>query len=228
MKGSKRRSNETIVKIIINNINDISGSLSIDKLIRETQLGEKTLRKWIDIISFIRIQCPEFSLSAKNDLITQIKPTEATDFDTVRNLSQKKRKDPKMQKFFAEFDTVLSKTQQNLTFAETQLISKEESNPIQRQFDPRLNDLQLELSQVLQKGLSHLTSPEITETGNNSVLNHNGNLLHDLKQAVKLGINGLEHIENVDHKIKKKKLTGWKAELAEAFKEREKRTKSKS
>ena len=154
--------------------------------------------------------------------------TEATNIDAVHNLSQKKRKDPKMQQFFTEFDTVLSKTQQNLTFVETQLISEEESNPIQRHFDPRLNDLQLELAQVLQKGLSHLSSPEITENRNNSVLNHDGNLLNDLKQAVKLGINGLEHIENVDHKITKKKLTGWKAELAKAFKEREKRISSKS
>ncbi len=228
MRGSKRRSNNEIVKNIINYINNNTGSIKIDEISRETQIGEKSLKNWLDIIHIIRTQCPDFSYSNPEDQIINITSSIKTDFETVRILAKKQREKPELNEFFAEFDSVLSRTKKNITFAETHLATNGAFSPVQRQFDPRLNDLQLELSQVLQKGLSHLTSPEVNEISNGSSSNQQEDLLLDLKEAVKLGINGLEHIERIDHKIKKNKLTGWRAELAEAFKKRESRTSSKS
>lgn len=224
MRGSKRRSNNEIVKLIINYISNNTGSINIDEISREIRIGEKSLKNWLDIIHIIRTQCPDFSYSNQEDHIINIDSA----IETVRNLSKKQREKPELKKFFVEFDSVLSRTKKNITFAETQIITNDAPNPVQRQFDPRLNDLQLELSQVLQKGLSHLTSPEIKEISKGSSSNQQEDLLHDLKEAIKLGINGLEHIERVDHKIKTKKLTGWRAELAEAHKKREQRISSKS
>lgn len=221
MRGSKRRSNNEIVKLIINYISNNNGSIEIDEISRETRIGEKSLKNWLDIILFIRTQCPDFSY--QEDQIINFTSTVETDFETVRILSKKHREKSELKEFFVEFDSVLSKTKKNITFAETQIITNDAPNPVQRQFDPRLNDLQLELSQVLQKGLSHLTSPDVKEISKGSSSNQNEDLLFDLKKAVKLGINGLEHIERVDHKIKKNKLTGWRAELAEAYKKREQR-----
>ena len=228
LRGSKRRSNNEIVRLIINYISNNSGSIKINEISREIRIGEKTIKKWLDIIKLIRTQCQDFSYSNLEDHQININSDVKTDFETVRILSKKKRKKPELKEFFVEFDSVLSKTKKSIILAETHLITNHPSSFIQRQFNPNLNDLQIELSQVLQKGLSHLKSPEVKEISKDSSSNQQGNLLYDLKKAVKLGINGLEHIENVDHKIQMKKLTGWKAELAEAFKERENRMTTES
>lgn len=227
MRGSKRRSNNEIVKLIINYISHNTGSIEVAEINRKTRIGEKSLKNWLKIIHTIRTQCPGFSYSNQEDQLINVNSAVEADFETVRILSEKYREKPEFKAFFVEFDSVLSKTKKNITFAESQIDTNDAPNSVQRQFDPRLNDLQLELSQVLQEGLSHLTSPEITESSKgSSSKNHEEDLLLDLKKAVKLGIDGLEHIERVDHKIKKNKLTGWRAELAEAFKEREQRISS--
>lgn len=213
--------------MIINYISNSTGSLKIDEISRETRIGEKSLKNWLEIIYTIRTQCPDFSYSKQEDKLN-INSAIEVDRDAVRILSKKYREKPELKEFFEEFDSVLSKTKRNITFAESQINTNDVPNPVQRQFDPRLNDLQLELSQVLQKGLSYLSSPETEESSEDSSSNLQEDLLLDLKRAVKLGINGLEHIERVDHKIKKNKLIGWRAELVEAFKERERRISSES
>ncbi len=212
----------------MNYISNNTGSREIDEISREIRIGEKSLKNWSEIIHIIRTQCPDFSYSNQEGHLININSAVEADFETVRILSKKQRENPELKEFFVEFDSVLSKTKKNITFAETQIFTNDAPSPVQRQFDPRLNDLQLELSQVLQIGLSHLTSPDVKEISKGSSSNQHEDLVLDLKKAVKLGINGLEHIERVDHKIKKNKLTGWRAELAEAYKKREQRISSKS
>jgi hypothetical protein len=222
VRGSKRRSNHEIVNSIVNYLKNTENPVKITEMSEKTRIGEKSLKKWLKILHIIRFDCPDFSYSDGNQIIN-VNSGFQTDFETVKNLTKKYREKPELKEFFLELDTVMSKTKRNITFIESQIDDKNEPNPVQRQFDPRLNDLHLELSQVLQKGLGHLLSPEIEESSNKTSSSHQSELLHDLKKAVKLGINGLEHIERVDHTMKKKKLTGWRAELAEAFEKREQR-----
>ncbi|MFW9902742.1 MAG: hypothetical protein ACFFFH_00300 [Candidatus Thorarchaeota archaeon] len=224
MRSSKRRSNHEIVNLILNYINSTRGPIKISEISRETRISEKSLEKWLKVFHTIRIDCPDFSYSDQNQLI-HVHSAFQTDFETVSTLTKKYREKPEFKDFFTELDSILTKTKRNITFIESQISTKDTPNSVQRQFDPRLNDLQLELSQVLQKGLSHLTSPEIEEISDveEDSSSYHKDLLLDLKKAVKLGINGLEHIERVDHEIKRKKLTGWRAELVEAFKKREQR-----
>ena len=93
MRGSKRRSNNEIVKLIIDYISNNTGSIKIDEISRETRIGEKSLQNWLDIIYTILTQCPDFSYSNQEDQLI-ITSSVKTDFETVRSLAMKHRQKP--------------------------------------------------------------------------------------------------------------------------------------
>jgi hypothetical protein len=144
-----------------------------------------------------------------------------TDIKSIRSKVIERNKDPELQEFLTEFKDVLSKTKTSLEKGtSTTTVSS------QSQFLPPVySDLQAELTEVLQEGISFLKKPEVAAAKGET--SEDMDFLQELKNAVNLGIENLEHVVKGDYREKKGRVSAMKMELEEVFKIREEMNKSK-
>ncbi|MHA2165765.1 MAG: hypothetical protein ACXAAT_07895 [Candidatus Hodarchaeales archaeon] len=213
-----RRDDYNIVETIISSLKETDPQTSIEGLSKKTKIRTNSLKKWLKIIELIQNSSMSITLIENKISIHGY----SGNISKIRTRIQKREEDPNIQEFLNEFKGVLSKTKLSIedenrkNYPQLKTRSSCPSN-----LSPEYTDLHSELTQVLEQGLSFLSSSEPVNEGENSQTEVG--FMQELKQAVNLGIENLEKVVATDYKEKKGRVTEMKSELELAFKAREER-----
>ena len=214
-----RRNDYETVEIIIGTRKEANQPISYELLSKQTKIRSNSLKKWLKIIELVQNSSLSINLTEKG--ISAHKPID--DLVAIRTRVKKRGEDPSIKEFLTEFKGVLSRTKASLEDEKIKNYPQLRSQP---RSTPEYSDMQSELTQVLEQGLSFLSSVEQADKKVTSKTD--GNFLRELKDAVNLGINNLEKVVLTDYKKKKGRVNEMKSELEMVFKVREKRLKEKS
>ena len=217
-----RKNNYRIVETIITTLKEADTQLSYEELSKQTNIRANSLKMWLRIIELIQNSVISISFT-ENGVLSQSVSDGSVN---VRTRIKKREEDPKIQEFLSEFKGVLSRTKTSL---EDDNIKNYPHLKTQKEVSSRLSseytDLQSELTQVLEQGISFLSSSEQIDEGDYS--KSETGFMKELKQAVTLGIENLEKVVVTDYKAKKGRVNTMKSELELVFEARKKRLKER-
>ena len=217
-----RRSNYRLVETIISALKEEEKHISYDSLSQKTQIKPNNLKNWLKIIKLIQSSSLSIKMSKKG-IITQVSSfSSLNNTQNIHHQVKKRDEDPNLQEFFTEFKDVLSKTKTSLEDAKIKNypnLNTQPSHP--RTLTPEYSDLQKELTQVLEQGISFLSSSKNDNCGQKS--KNEQTFFNELKQAVNLGIENLEKVVVTDYRKKRGRVNAMKSELELVFESRKKR-----
>lgn len=218
------KSDYKFVEVIISSLKEVDTNISYEQFSQKNKIKLNSLKKWLKIINLIKTSSLDISLTKDEILINKDSSKGLEDMNSIHSRIRKRKEDPNIQEFLTEFKSVLSKTKTSLEDGSSKKYSHLSSkSKFSTKLSPEYSDLQAELSQVLEQGVSYLTSPENVIRKNES--KSEDNFLLELKQAVNLGIDNLEKVLVSDYKEKKGRVSAMKSELEEVFKNRKTRQK---
>jgi hypothetical protein len=222
-----RRNHYRLIDTIISSLKESNPQVTYQKLSKNTNIKINSLKKWLKIINLIQTTSPVINLTMDGITIQSTSSNGYSDINTIRSQIKERDEDPRLNEFLNDFKGVLSRTKTSLendnikNYPQLNARSSHSKNLPQE-----YSDLQTELTQALEQGISFLKSTEDAETPKKSKTE--GNFLQELKQAVNLGINNLEKVVLTDYREKRGRVNAMKSELELAFKAREERLKIKS
>ncbi len=213
-----RKNHYNSVETIITTLEEADTQISYEELSKQTKIRANSLKMWLRIIELVQNSTIFLNLT-ENGVVSKSLSDGPVN---ARIRVQKREKDPKIQAFLTEFKGVLSRTKISLEDDNIKNYPQLKTRTdLSSPRSPVYTDLQSELTQVLEQGLSFLSSPEQINKGENS--KSETRFMNELKQAVNLGIKNLEKVVVTDYKEKKGRVTAMKSELEMAFKARENR-----
>ncbi|MCK4848886.1 MAG: hypothetical protein KAT16_07685 [Candidatus Heimdallarchaeota archaeon] len=219
------RTHYRLVETIISTLKEEDNQISYELLSKKTHIKANSLKKWLKIIELV--QSSSISLILTEDGISRSSLSKLDVNTNIQTRIKKREEDPNLQKFLAEFNCVLAKTRISIEDEKAKNYPYLNARPKDyRKLSSEHTDLQTELTQALEQGLSYLSSSEQVNVPVNSKTE--GGFLQELKQAVNLGIENLEKVVVTDYKVKKGRVNAMKTELETVFENRKKRLKERN
>ncbi len=220
-----RRNHHRLVETIISTLKEEHTLISYELLSKKTKIKSHSLKKWLQIIELI--QNSSISLSLTENGVSRSPSSKLDDSTKIHTRIKKREEDPNLQKFLVEFKGVLAKTRISLEDDESENYPYLRTRPkAYKKLSSEYTDMQTELTQALEQGLSYLSSSGQVNVPLSSKTEVS--LLQELKQAVNLGIENLEKVVVTDYKVKRGRVNTMKSELESVFENRKKRLKERN